>query len=89
MKSGKKCGVVAGEFFADLLVFLKGVLGKRVFFAWCLVVSLWWIAWWGVVLRGVFLSAEKCANFCRFIFAYLCLFLTGSFDGGAVGRSVC
>jgi len=41
MKSGKKCGVAAGEVFGDLLVFLKGVLGKRVFSCGVLVVSLW------------------------------------------------
>ena len=41
MKSGKKCGVVAGEVFADLLMFLKGVLEKRVFWCGVLVVSLW------------------------------------------------
>jgi hypothetical protein len=33
--------VVAGEVFADLLVFLMGVLAKRVFLRGVLVVSLW------------------------------------------------
>ena len=45
-----------------------GVLAKRVFLRGVLVVSLWWVAWWDVVFRGVFLNAEKYANFSDFIF---------------------
>jgi hypothetical protein len=41
MRSEKNCGLVAGEVFADLLGFLKGVLEKRVFLCGVLVVSLW------------------------------------------------
>ena len=73
MRREKKCGVVAGRFFADLLVFLVGVLEKAGVWCGVLLVSLWWIDGGSMVFRRVFLSAKKYANFFGFIFGGMIL----------------
>jgi hypothetical protein len=67
MRREKNCRVVAGDGFAVLLVFLMGVLGKTGFGCGVLVVSLWWIAGGSVVIRRVFLGAERYASFFNFL----------------------
>ncbi|MBB5340842.1 hypothetical protein [Tunturiibacter gelidoferens] len=63
MRREKKCGVVAGDGFAVLLVFLRGFWKKAGFGCGVLMVSLWWIAGGSVVFRRVFLGVERYASF--------------------------
>ena len=59
--------MVVGEVLLDLLVFLKGVVGRMRFWVWCLVVSLWWIDGANMVFRRGFLRGRNYANFFGFI----------------------
>jgi hypothetical protein len=59
----KKVPAVAGAFFAFLLGFLVGVLGKRVFFRWFFVANLWSLGGNSRSFDGHSFADEKYASF--------------------------